>query len=1290
MATKLLRNQPDNLEHRYKSAIERGPFKLEEFDAAAEIRAYSQKIGDIVWVKNKSLHEAVAWVEEEVAKYAWNPKLTETLVDKVALDALNVSDAVLEEKPGYAFKVLPGQSGVHIPVEVYVGDPEVFHTLRWMQSLDNILDNVTNLHFVYFASVTGIFSIYPAFAWHSEKVDMFDIRKTRWYMQGSAVPKALLIMLDTSGSMTGQSLIVANISIQKLVTSLDENDYFAVGHFPSQEHGKHFSLVNNSEPACFQSFVRATKRNIHRLVSQEMTNAPPRGYANFSMALEEAILLFDDLKNDSHPGRENTPCNKVLVMFTDSAFEFDSRVMTVLKDKLGDIQLLVYALGEPVSDVPLYQRQAAKNGGCYQDLPSKGAVSNMMKDYQDRSTRVAHGPDGGPIQTSVILHGASEVFRNEEYQGNGLMISISTPVYNRSGDPRFLGMMGTDLPMEVLSAAFPQYKLGPLGYIFALNSNGDVLFHPTLRPKVPFTEDPPEFDWLDLEIHSDDSKTELRRRMIDQETGEAEITDFIRVTDMVHTYKAARKYAFGGIPQTEFGMAVVTPSDRHVYLSLEHPLSWFVTEDEEGAITVGNKKLERLLNKARVFLPTELVEKDWQDEEYFRHHMGQMAQEVDGVALMMNFKKPTVVQTLSTESLNESKTGAAMNSTEAFTRGNETMLQQVFRVLFKRELEEIYPTLEPSNVACLLNDTLESGENCPASITQTNNLTIASVTEEVVEEETPVTTPTTSSTPMDDLTIISVAEEETPTTTSTEATIEITENDSAIEVSENIMINFTPGSDLSTSSAFVSEPSAVEEDKDENILIKAFLKKVRNLKDVTPPQVSQVLFDLAMAEEDVSEFTATKSLPNSAVRSRTILLNSGLGWTIPKSSAEAFEDELTQYPISPILQRVYDSNRMIFWIPVRFGVPRRKFTEPENVTDGNATDSSYQEDTDTTLIDISDDESEVRSTEQMNVTEIPSHPVPVTVFKSVDLPWRDGLFKAGVMGLTLHPEFLPHHIRQHSLCSFESHNTCYLLDDAGYIVAVNNESLNYQIGHFLGAADPPLMRALLENNIYDSVIDYNFQGRCEPIDSEDAPESAGVGLKSFFLPGRRQALAVALFSYWWITDDLRFVKWPRAFATVILLPFGEAAAMQLEPSNCIQQIHRYFVPPQKNPDMFENITDSSSSWTRTTGGIINCSIDCVRDWKAVDIEGTNLKLIIASQACSENCSHLDERVFSGPVESDGPDVCQEVRNPRYRKSTGPCPLTDLVYTNLECGTCRMQCSVVLLTLSLLFVYFSPD
>ncbi|OON13743.1 hypothetical protein X801_10475, partial [Opisthorchis viverrini] len=736
-------------------------------------------------------------------------------------------------------------------------------------------------------------------------------------------------------------------------------------------------------------------------------------------------------------------------------------------------------------------------------------------------------------------------------------------------------------------------------------------------------------------------------------------------------------------------MAVVTPADPHVYLSSEHPLSLSVTEDEEGSITIGTEKLERLLGEARVFLPSELVEKDWQNEEYFSHHMGEMAQEVDTIALMMNLRNPTVEPTLSNESLNENETGAAMNVTEAFTEEKETMLQQVFRVLFKRDLEEFYPTLEHSKVECLLNGTLESGENCPASTIPTNNLTTNSV-EEVVEEEPSVATPTHSSMATDDLTNVSVAEDETLINTSTEATIETTEDDSTTEVSENILISSTPGIDLSTSSVFASETSAVEEVKDENILIKTFLKNVRNLKDFTPPQVSQVLFDLTMAEQDVSQFTATKSLPNSAIRSRTIVLNSGLGWTIPKSPAEAFEDELTQHSISPILQRVYDSNRMIFWIPVKFGVPKRKFSEPENVTDGNATDPSYQEGTDTTLIDTSDDENEVRSIEQVNLTEIPSHPAPVTVFKSIDLPWRDGLFKAGVMGLTLHPEFLPHHIRQLSLCSKESHNTCYLLDDAGYIVAVNNESLNYQVGHFLGAADPPLMRALLENNIYDSVIDYNFQGRCEPIDSEDAPESAGVRLKSFLLPGRTQALAVALFSYWWITDDLQFVKWPRAFATAILLPFGEVAATQLEPSNCIQQIHRYFVPNQKNPDIFENITDSSSSWTRTTGGIINCSIDCVRDWKVVDIEGTNMKLIIVSQACSGNCSHLDERVPSGPVESDGPDVCQEVKNPRYRKSTGPCPLTDLVYTNLECGTCRVRCSVVLLILSLLFIYFSPD
>nr|QQY02522.1 voltage-dependent calcium channel subunit alpha-2/delta-4 [Cryptocotyle lingua] len=1240
----------DEFTNLYQREIDRSPFRLEKFDAAAEIRAYTEKIGQAVAAKNKSLHEVVGWVEEAVAKYAWNPKLQESFVQSLTLSSLKTSHPGMQSKPGYAFKIWPRRSGVHIPVEVYVGDPNVFHTLHWMQSLDDIFNNSTDLHFVYFASITGIFSVYPAFPWQHANVDMFDIRETRWYMQGASVPKAVLIMVDTSGSMTGQSLKVANISAQKLVKSLDENDYFAVGQFPA--HNKQFALVNNSEPICFQTFVRATKRNIQKLINNEITNISAKGYANFSKAFEEAIQLFDDLKNESFPGNGNLPCSKIIIMYTDSAFEFDSRTKTVLEEQLGDIKLLVYAFGEPVSDVPGYQREAAKFGGCYEDLPSVGAVSNMMKDYHDRSTKVACGPNGRPIQTEVILHGANEVFRNKEYQGNGLMVTVSMPVYNRSEKLQFLGLMGTNLPMEMLTAAFPQYKLGPLGYIFALNSNGDVLFHPALRLRVPFTEEPPKFDWLNLELNIEGKKTELRRKLIDQETGQVTITDFIRVADMVHTHKAPRSYTFGGIPRTEFGMAVVTPPDQHFYLELASPLLWSVEEDENGDFTVGDTKLSNLLNEACVFLPLELLDKDWKTEEHFRRYLDRIVKEAEAVSSSATTTESTEVPIVSTEAQNETNNETMLHKTELFNDSNETSTQLDFRKLFKRALQDFFPSNSETELDCISNNTLDDSENCPVSTTPVSILTVSLATETVVSEDTLIATPTAIP----------------------------TESAMTPESSSDLTAN------SSTPTPPPTEVSVEEEMPDENNALRRFLRNVHTLNDTHPHQISQLLFDLTVAEADVNQFLASSSLPHETIQSRTIRLNSGLGWTIPKSSNEALENELSKLPISPILQRVYDTNDLLFWIPVKFGVPERKFAEPENVTDGNMTnpDMDYG-DSGSNLFSSDEEGTEVTEPDNSNRTEIPSEPVAVTVFKALELPGKTTPFKAGVMGLTLDPTFLPHHLQQLTLCS--EGKVCYLLDDAGYIVAVNNESLNYQVTHFLGAADPPLMRSLLESKIYETVIDYNFQGLCDSEGLEEAPKSEGFRTKAFLIPGRKHAVTFALLSYWWITDDRTIFHWPNALAIGLLLPIGQASAADIKPSNCLQKLHRYFLPRYSSSG---NDSDSLFSQPITTSGKINCSIDCMREWSAMDIEGTNLKLIIASPVCAGNCGPQDEKVPSDPTTSDGPDVCQEVRSPRYRKPTGPCPMTEFLYTDLKCSSCNFQYSVIMLLLPLLGLLFSHD
>ncbi|KAA3682345.1 uncharacterized protein DEA37_0011120, partial [Paragonimus westermani] len=376
----------------YQRKISSGPFRLRNFDAKTELHEYVNKISRLIVETKTSLQTAVSWAEEEVSKYAWNPNLTLSDTHSIKLRNLDSSDERLISSPLYPFRVLTGRSGVHIPEEIYDGDPHVFHTLLWTEALDFIFNTTKGLRFIYFASVSGIFRVYPAFPWDLRVVDVFDIRYTPWYIQGSAVPKDLLIMLDTSGSMTGQSLKLANVSAQKLVMDLDENDYFAVTHFPEPDKDLPLSLVtmNQTAPPCFRSFVRATRRNKLR-VFRELGNLTARGYAKFDRAFAMAIDMFNEATN--------------VLEFTVRGTSF-----------LFQIHVLIYALGEPVSTLQHYQGQTCPYRGHYTYIPTAGAVSNMMEHYHEKSTRTLLGPEGSPIQPEVLLHGAADIFQTKQYR----------------------------------------------------------------------------------------------------------------------------------------------------------------------------------------------------------------------------------------------------------------------------------------------------------------------------------------------------------------------------------------------------------------------------------------------------------------------------------------------------------------------------------------------------------------------------------------------------------------------------------------------------------------------------------------------------------------------------------------------------------------------------------------------------------------------------------------------------------------------------------------------------------
>ncbi len=61
--------------------------------------------------------------------------------------------------------------------------------------------------------------------------DLYDGRMREWYLKAAASPKELVILLDTSGSMTGLRKEIAKHVVLNILETLSEDDFVAAYKF---------------------------------------------------------------------------------------------------------------------------------------------------------------------------------------------------------------------------------------------------------------------------------------------------------------------------------------------------------------------------------------------------------------------------------------------------------------------------------------------------------------------------------------------------------------------------------------------------------------------------------------------------------------------------------------------------------------------------------------------------------------------------------------------------------------------------------------------------------------------------------------------------------------------------------------------------------------------------------------------------------------------------------------------------------------------------------------------------
>uniref|UniRef100_A0A8D3CW96 Calcium channel, voltage-dependent, alpha 2/delta subunit 1a n=1 Tax=Scophthalmus maximus TaxID=52904 RepID=A0A8D3CW96_SCOMX len=464
--------------------------------------------------------------------------------------------------PDFKRLVSYNTTAVHIPTDIYEGSTIILNELNWTEALEDVFrknkEEDPSLLWQVFGSATGLARYYPASPWidlsnSANKIDLYDVRRRPWYIQGAASPKDMLILVDASGSVSGLTLKLIRTSVSKMLETLSDDDYVNVVSFNEKA----------SHAACFENLVQANVRN-KRILKDAVQNIVAKGITNYKGGFE---LAFEQLAQ-MNVSRAN--CNKIIMLFTDGGEERAEEIFEKYNPK--QVRIFTFSVGQHNYDKGPIQWMACANKGNEVHSPHSG----ITREYLDVLGRPMVRADkrAKQVQWTNVYLDALEL---------GLVITGTLPVFNKtktgskkSQNHLILGVMAIDVSLDDIKRLTPRFTFGPNGYYFAIDPNGYVLLHPNLQPLQPVVScnkmrlcpkfhEPVTLDFLDAEIENE-IKVEMRKKMIDGQTGNYTIFSLVKSQDERYIDQGHRMYSFAPVKGTDYSLALVLPEYSMHYI----------------------------------------------------------------------------------------------------------------------------------------------------------------------------------------------------------------------------------------------------------------------------------------------------------------------------------------------------------------------------------------------------------------------------------------------------------------------------------------------------------------------------------------------------------------------------------------------------------------------------------------------------------------------------------------------------------------------------------------------------
>uniref|UniRef100_M3ZQ99 Calcium voltage-gated channel auxiliary subunit alpha2delta 1 n=1 Tax=Xiphophorus maculatus TaxID=8083 RepID=M3ZQ99_XIPMA len=515
-------------------------YTVEQNDAEELVARAARNIEQLLRKRSAALEVGLTATAEVFQKeHAWKDEFEVKGREKCTDQKYRIRPD-FKEDPSFKRLTDHNHTAVHIPTDIYDGSTIVLNELNWTEALEDVFkknreDDPTLLWQV-FGSATGLARYYPASPWMDarktpSKIDLYDVRRRPWYIQGAASPKDMLILVDASGSVSGLTLKLIRTSVSEMLETLSDDDYVNVVYFNTR--------VKNT--ACFDHLVQANVRN-KKLLKDAVQNITAKGITNYTKGFEFA---FEQLYS-TNVSRAN--CNKIIMLFTDGGEE---RAQSILEKYNADkkVRIFTFSVGQHNYDKGPIQWMACSNKGYFYEIPSIGAIRINTQEYLDVLGRpmVLADKQAKQVQWTNVYLDALEL---------GLVITGTLPVFNRTKTHQnqlILGVMAIDVSLDDIKKVTPRFTIGPNGYYFAIDPNGYVLLHPNLQPKNPKFQEPVTLDFLDAELEND-IKVEIRRMMIDGEIGESTIDTLVKTQDERYIDRGVRTYTWAPVNGTDYSL----------------------------------------------------------------------------------------------------------------------------------------------------------------------------------------------------------------------------------------------------------------------------------------------------------------------------------------------------------------------------------------------------------------------------------------------------------------------------------------------------------------------------------------------------------------------------------------------------------------------------------------------------------------------------------------------------------------------------------------------------------------